>query len=393
MTPSRMALSVPLIVFPIVIDAWLTSKPIFTSRARTTPESMHVFAEQSFVGSATDNDPFRGISHLIDDGNGNIRSDLATSIWNWDNEHRNRDSLPKFRYSTRKGLRLVDEIARELLETTWGVNKGVDEDHMVTTYSDLIQEGVVALMYAIAKYNDSQEESFEHYARRKITTSLTRYLAKDSRSFHLPSHVVELLNHARRTKARLRAQMGREPTIAQVAEELGVPTKKLELYQLVSGGTLSVERTMEIYDPLLETTFADQDTWEHEHWEEDNDEEQEEGEDEMWVHQEQIAAPLRDMIPDTQPTPDDLIFQKMIHDDVDDFLVRTLTDRELHVIRMRYGLNNGKAASLSDIGQELGVTASRVKQIEEQAMEKLRSSFTNREVEPYLEDEHEALSS
>lgn len=386
-----MALAVPLIVFPIVIDAWLTSKLILTGKARTTPESMHVSAEQPFAGSATNNDPFRGISHLIDDGNGNIRSDLATSIWNWDNEHRSRDSLPKFEYSTRKGLRLVDEIARDLLETTQGVNKGVDEDHTVTTYSDLIQEGVVALMYAMAKYNDSQEESFEHYARRKITTSLARYLAKDSRSFHLPSHVVELLNHARRTKTRLRSQMGREPTISQVAEELGIPTKKLELYQLVSGSTLSVERTMEIYDPTLETTFADQDAWEHEHWEEENEElpELEEGEDEMWVHQEQIAAPLRDMIPDTQPTPDDLVFQRMIHDDVDDFLVKTLTDRELQVIRMIYGLNNGEATSLSDIGLELGMTASRVKQIEEQAMEKLRSSYTNRDVEPYLEDEHE----
>jgi RNA polymerase primary sigma factor len=354
---------------------------------------MHVSAEQSFVGSATDDDPFRGISHLIDDGNGNIRSDLATSIWNWDNEHRRKDSLPKFEYSTRKGLRLVDEIARELLETTRGVNKGVDEDHTVTTYSDLVQEGVVALMYAMAKYDDSQGESFAHYARRKIATTLTRYLGKDSRSFRLPSHIMELLNHARRIKARLRSQMGREPTISQVAEELGIPTKKLELYQLVSGSTLSVERTMEIYDPLVETTFADQDTWEHEHWGEENAEQQDEGEDEMWVHQEQIAAPLRDMIPDTQPTPDDLVFQRMIHDDVDDFLVKTLTDRELQIIRLRYGLNNGKATSLSDIGLELGVTASRVKQIEEQAMEKLRSSYTNREVEPYLEDEHETKSS
>ena len=82
----------------------------------------------------------------------------------------------------------------------------------------------------------------------------------------------------------------------------------------------------------------------------------------------------------------------MIHDDIDDFLVKTLTEREVQVIRLRYGLNNGgKVDTLDDIGHELGgITASRVKQIEEQAMEKLRSSFTNRDVEPYLEEEHES---
>jgi RNA polymerase sigma factor (sigma-70 family) len=385
-----MTLALCLVAFPIAIDAWLISKPVLTSRARTSTESVHVAAEQSFVGSATDDDPFRGISHLIDDGNGNIRSDLATSIWNWDNEHRSRDKLPKLEYSTRKGLRLVEETARELLETTRGVNKGVDEDHTVTTYSDLIQEGVVALMYAMAKYTDSEDESFKHYARRCIVTAMTRYLGKDSRSFHLPSHVVELLKHARRTKAQLQAQMGREPTLAQVAEKLGIPTEKLQLYQLVSGSTLSVERTMEIYDPLLETTFADQDTWEQEHGEEEenDDDLQQEGDDEMWVHHERIAAPLRDMIPDTSALPDEFIYRKMIHNDVDEFLVNTLDERELQVIRMRYGLNSGSVTSLSDIGSKLGVTASRVKQIEEQAMEKLRSSYTNRAVEPYLEDEH-----
>jgi RNA polymerase nonessential primary-like sigma factor len=68
-------------------------------------------------------------------------------------------------------------------------------------------------------------------------------------------------------------------------------------------------------------------------------------------------------------------------------LVKTLDERELQVIRMRYGLSNGEVTSLSDIGSEFGVTASRIKQIEEQSMEKLRSSYTNRSVEPYLEDE------
>ena len=342
---------------------------------------MHVAAEQSVVGTQ-EQDPFQGISHLIDDGHGHINSELATSIWNWENDHRNKQHLPKFQYSTRSGLRLVDEIARDLLET-------YSAD---TAYSDLIQEGVVALMYAMAKYDPHyfEKESFEHYARRTICTTLSRSLAKDSRPIRLPEHVVTTLKHARQARSQLQSQTGSEPTMAQVAEELQISPEQLQLYQIVSASTLSVESTVEIYDQADSTaTFEDQDKWEKENGvdEESIDLYAEEGEDEMWVHQEQIAAPLRDMIPDYEPTPDDLVEMNMIHDDVDDFLVRTLQDRELQVIRMRYGLDSGKGMSLSAIGDTLGVTAARVKQIEERAMEKLRTTYTNREVEPYLEDE------
>ena len=382
------------------IDAWV-SNPSQTSSFRSTA---HLAAERRYssssVGSAfsnNDQDPFHGISHLIDDGNGNIRSDLATSIWNWDNEKRSKEHLPKLEYSTRTGLRLVDEIAKNLLSGT----TRMDDDR---TYSDLVQEGVMALMYAMAKYNPKvDEESFEHYAKRHILASLTKALAQDSRPMKLPAHVMELLKSAKRKRQALLTQTGREPTMAQVAKELDVSPQQLELYQMFES-TLSVERTMEIYDPLLEqqATFADQASWQKQHGIDIDDsntemfqQEKEEGEDEMWVHLETVAAPLKDMIIDKDrfDNPDDLVFANQIHDDVKEFLERTLDERELQVIDLRYGLDNGgKVTSLSEIGKVLGISASRVAQIEEQAMEKLRSSYTNRKVETYLEDDERGFS-
>jgi len=390
------------------IDAWIIKPAIFTaSRRASLQHAARRRDDSSFVSSAfTSNsndknkDPFRGISNLIDDGNGNIRADLATSIWNWDKQHRDKDHLPKFEYSTRAGLRLVDEIARNLLSSN---SQNRENDRAVTTYSDLVQEGVVALMYAMAKYSPAtHNESFEHYAKRSIVASLTKVLAQDSRPIKLPSHVMDILKSAKRKRQSLLTKTGREPTLAHVAKELNVTSQQLQLYTMF-GSTLSVERTMEIYDPLLENkaTFADQDLWQQQHGVDVDDsnteileEQDKEGDDEMWIHLETVAAPLKEMIidQDRYDNPNDLVYSNMIHDDVQDFLRKTLEQRELQVIELRYGLNGGKVVSLEAIGDSMGISASRVKQIEEQAMEKLRSSYTNRQVETYLEDERQVES-
>lgn len=400
-------LSLLLVAYTNSIDAWVALKPFLTTK-QSRPNSSRIPQQLSSSPSeqpsafSTD-DPFHGISHLIDDGKGNIRSDLATSIWNWDHEHRSQNSLPKFEYSTRQGLRLVEEISRELLETTTrNVNKAMDEDHTITAYSDLVQEGVVALMYAMTKFDATQQdETFEQYARRHIISSLSKSLAQESGPIRLPGHVFDVLKRAEQAKRQLQDELNAQPTLQQVATKLEIVPEKLQLYQLLAGKALSVERTMEILDPVVDTssvTFEDSAKWQEQHGEMmalergDSFEEQdgEEGEDEMWFHQEQIAAPLRDMIVDSEePTPDDLLLRKMIHDDVEDFLTRTLNERELEVIHMRFGLEDGRVHSLLEVGQFLGVTASRVAQIEEQAMDKLRSSYTNRNIEPYLDEEHD----
>lgn len=387
--------------YVVFIDAWISKPARFVGRPTCSFPTLLSAADSSSDNTDSSKDPFEGISHLLDDGKGHIRPELATSIFNWEQEHREKDHLAKFEYSTRAGLRLVDEIAKSLLLTTTSSSSSTStttsNDRTATTYSDLVQEGIVALMYAMTKYDNSlQEESFHHYARRHIANTLQKVLAQESNVMTVPTHVLELLKRAKRKRQALFSKTGREPTTAEIATLLDISAQQLELYYILFGSALSVERTMEIYDPLLENkaTFADQQEWEHEHGislNEENvpQEEEQEGDDEMYIHLESVAAPLRDMIIDKDrfDNPNDVLVEEMLHDDVQEFLKKTLSERELQVIEWRFGLlNGGKVTSLEDIGTILGISAGRVAQIEEQAMEKLKTSYTNRQVETYLEE-------
>lgn len=341
---------------------------------------------------------------FLDDGHGHINPELAQSIWDWDNEHRLSEegdigSKTKFpaaelKYSTRDGLRLVDKIARDLLP----------DDSSDLSYSDLVQEGVVALMRAMTTFDPSEdkENMFEAYAKKSIIHEMTKVLTDTSRPINIPSHVYETLVHAKRARDNLRSKYKnkREPTLAEVASRIGVAAEKLSLYQLVSRGALSVESTVEIYDPNSNydnpATFTDLDTYEavtgkeetrlfHSGEEDLNTEEEED-----WVEQDKIVAPLRDFIADrTNQAPDDFALTDMIRHDVDDFLTSsTLDPQELYIIRMRYGLDAGKSLPVDNVGRKLGMTADEVTEIELRALQKLRTSFQNSFLGAYLDDDH-----
>eukprot|EP00521_Asterionellopsis_glacialis_P007278 CAMPEP_0195282456 /NCGR_PEP_ID=MMETSP0707-20130614/1315_1 /TAXON_ID=33640 /ORGANISM="Asterionellopsis glacialis, Strain CCMP134" /LENGTH=377 /DNA_ID=CAMNT_0040341423 /DNA_START=387 /DNA_END=1520 /DNA_ORIENTATION=- len=374
--------------------------------------------------------------------------------------------MPKFKYSTRKGLKIVDQVARELLDTldssdasladttTTGGDIVEDRDSSVMSYSDLVQEGIVALMHAMANFNppaskdekdqpsQHQEDTvgeakFESFARNAIYNSMSRCLADDSRPIRLPGHVQTVLQNARQERLKLENEFpGRTIANQEVATNIGIDVEKLELYLLVSRDTLSTERTVEVFNTWLDNDSApfredmDGDTASGANQNTHNIKEgsnmntmlggssgvttdedeyylyEEEGEDEMWVHQEQIAGPLGDFIADTSASPDDVALASMIQHDVDDFLTRTLNEQECEVIRMRYGLTGGQsssdveddssstpaAMSLTHVAKHLGVSRTRIAQIEERALEKLRTSYTNRYVEVYLDDEHESIT-
>jgi RNA polymerase sigma factor (sigma-70 family) len=320
--------------------------------------------------------------HFLDDGKGHIRGDLATSIYNWDHGHQPKNLPHSQLFSTRDGLRMVDSIAKNLLQN-------VKNARTETTYSDLVQEGIVALLQAMATYHDdetmSPTEFFPDYAKRRILQSMTKALAHEVRPVSLPPTILTLLEQAKVKRQELMDETGREPTMAQVASELNVSPQQLELYTMLGSSSLSVERTMEIYNNLQDREFADSDTWQARHnAETDNDdEEQEEGEDEMWIHLETVAAPLEEMIVDTDTfdNPDRFILETMFHDDVQELLQETLTQEEFRVIKLKYGLDEQRSMSIQEIGNTLGIKDSQVAEIEKGAMEKLRSSFqsTNRQ--------------
>jgi RNA polymerase sigma factor (sigma-70 family) len=291
---------------------------------------------------------------FLEDGDGHINPELADRIWNWEHAQREGKNLPKFPYSTRQGLRLVNTIVHELT----GRDNNSDES------DDLIQEGVIALMKVMKDFDTTNAPpgTFEAHAKAYIRQQLV--LSLDSSK---PSN-----------KNR----------------------KKM----------LSMETTVEIADPIAETRYSNQDEWEvreglvldnglrvvkrDESVEEFIDESmQYEGEDQMWVHQKQVVAPLRDSIPDdihgSDPSPDDLALTDMIRYDVDEFLGTTLNEMESMVIQMRFGLDSdiGMPQTQKEVAVALGLSVKRVRKLQQEALEKLRQAYSDRYVE-MADDDH-----
>ena len=162
--------------------------------------------------------------------------------------------------------------------------------------------------------------------------------------------------------------------------------QQLELYTMLGSTSLSVERTMEIYNNVQDTEFADTDTWQALHNNMGNDgetdgqdEEEQEGEDEMWIHMETVAAPLEEMIvdDDTFDNPDRVMLETMIHDGVQELLHDTLTREEFRVIKLKYGLDEQRSMTIQEIANALEIKESQVAEMEQGAMKKLRLSFSN----------------
>ena len=291
---------------------------------------------------------------FLDDGQGHINPELAMRIYNWKQKQRIDLNLPEFRHSTRQGLRWVGEMVQELTQ---------DE----SKYEDLIQEGVIALMQAMTNYEHDAppQQSFEDFAKGKIRQALEDFVLPTSK---------------------------------------GTPARK----------ALSMESTVEITDPL-ETHYSNQDEWEvREGLVLDNgqgvdpeklvdeflDETlQYEGEDQMWVHQQQVAVPLRDSIPDAaavsnvfsfddEVSPDDAALTDMIRYNVDEFLGATLDDLESQIIQMRFGLEEGELPKTQrEVAFELDISISKVRKLQKSSLEKLRKAYTNRYVED-ADDDH-----
>lgn len=217
-------------------------------------------------------------------------------------------------------------------------------------------------------------------------------------------------NKAKQVRSQLQSELGgREPTAAELAARLELPVETLELLAMARRGMLSMESTVEIITQQGDQphSFQNQDDWESreghlldtgsqvmrdtlvdDYVDEDTSRE---GEDEMWLHQmHQVAAPLRELIPDGGPTPDVVALSEMIRHDVGSFLSSTLTEQEVQVIRMCFGLDSGKPLSVQQISAKIPLGGvEETKALLTGALEKLRSSYTSTYVETYLDDEHD----
>lgn len=276
----------------------------------------------------------------------------------WASKIREDMSVAELKKQIRRSLRAKAALTESNIRLVVSIAKRYQKRGL--SFQDLAQEGILGLTRACEKFDPERGFRFSTYASWWIKQSIMRAIADQGRTIRLPVHIHDQLSSLRKAGSELKAELGREPNVEEIAKHTSLTVKKIEFLNRVAMDSVSMEQ--EVKTSKNKGSGAG-----------------------LGGKGGDNSLTVGDMMSDPESQPTEQASYQMLKDDISR-LICTLNSREQAVIRMRFGLDDGKAKTLEEIGRRFSVTRERIRQIEARALHKLRQPYRNHSVKCYVKD-------